>query len=237
MNQIKIDTVKNRIAFVNDLTILRDNFKGMHLIEHNEGNGWTHPYRHFSALQFYLLLTCFDILGSNDEFIPFSAWLVDTKRSKERNQIFNNATENQLVDKIKTVHSAYNKIYGPTQGFKRFINTVLSSKNKEKLLESLRVRKISKPANVVLDYTASETQKIDFLFEIRNSFTHAGQSYASSSGGLFKDADEGHIIDGKIMWGYEAIYWVYKETHYYEYSVRKWPSTLIEIIEDTIKAK
>jgi hypothetical protein len=177
------------------------------------------------------------MLGSNDEFVPFSSWLADENLLEERNQILTNATENELVDKIKSVYSAYNKIYGPTQGFKRFITTVLSPENKEKLLKSVNVRKISKPDNKVLEHEASETQKINFLFEIRNAFTHAGQSYASGGGGVFKDGDEGEIIDGKRMWGYEGIYWKHKTNHYYEYSVRKWPSTLIEIIEDTIKTK
>ncbi len=237
MNKNKIESVKSRIELVNNLTNLRDNFKGTHLIEKFGDSGWTHPYRHYFALRYYLLLTCFDILETNNEFTPFSSWLTSRNKKTEREGILNTASEINLLNNLKTVHSAYNKIYGTTQGFKRFINTVLSPENKEKLLTSVQVRKIARSPRKVLDYAATESQKIDFLFNIRNSFTHAGESYAGPGGGLFKDPDEGEIIDGKRMWGHEAIYFEHKEEHFYEYSVRKWPSTLIEILEETINTK
>jgi hypothetical protein len=236
VNQNKIASIKARIELVNNLTKLRDNFKGPHLIEPFGEHGWTHPYRHFSALRYYLLLTCFDILGSNNEFIPFSSWLNSDDKKIEREDILQTATDKELLGNINKVHSAYNKLYGTTQGFKRFINIILSPENKEKLLKSINVRKIVKTPIKVLEYTATESQKIDFLFNIRNSFTHAGESYAGPGGGLFKDPDEGEIIEGKRMWGHDIIYYDHRDEHYYEYSVRKWPSTLIEIIEDTITA-
>lgn len=236
MTKEKIDSVKIRIELVNNLTKLRDNFRGTHLLEPVGENGWTHPYKHFSALHYYLLLTCFDILGSNNQFIPFSTWLNSEDCSAERTDILNKATGPELLDKIKSVDSSYNQIYGTTQGFKRFINVIISNANKTKLLESIQIRKISTTENKVFEYTPTETQKIKFLFQIRNSFTHAGESFASPSGGLFDDPNDGAIIDGVRKWGFYEIYRFHKESYYLEYSVRKWPSTLIEIIEDTIKA-
>lgn len=93
------------------------------------------------------------------------------------------------------------------------------------MLNSIKVRKIGSNPKKELKYEASEDEdknkKINFLYEIRNMFTHTGESYASSGGGIFEDDGKSMIIDGKEMWGYQPIHYIHKSDFYYEYSVRK----------------
>ena len=235
MSTYKIENVKSRLEFISKLTSVRETFRGIELIEHTENNGWTHPYKHFSGLRFYLILTCFDILGSNEEFIPFSNWLTSSKIKEERENIFRNVYSNELnPDSVKKVYSGYNDIYGISKGFKRFINEVISTEDRALLLDSIKIRKIQNNPQKVIEYEPNETKKINFLYEVRNSFTHTGQPYASPGGGIFIDDGKAVIIDGKKMWGYQIIHREKKQDFFYEYSVRKWPKLLVEILNNTL---
>jgi hypothetical protein len=235
MDSLVIQNVKSRLEFVSNLTSVKGAFRGINLIEDTENNGWTHPYKHFSALRYYLILTCFDILGSNSEFIDFSGWLTSSKHKTERETIFNSISDQSLcAGSLKAVYDKYNEIYGVSKGFKRFINEVISKENREKLLDSIKVRKIGYNPRKEIKYEPTENKKINFLYEIRNSFTHMGNSYASPAGGIFEDDGAPVVIDGKEKWGYQRIHIDERMEFYYEFSVRKWPHLLVDIVNDTI---
>lgn len=137
---------------------------------------------------------------------------------------------------VKGIFREYNEIYGVSKGFKRFINEIIAEDDRKNLINNIKVRKIGKNPNKELKYKASsEDKKINFLFKIRNMFTHTGASYASPGGGIFEDDGKSMIIDGKEMWGYQPIYYIHKSDFYYEYSVRRWPQLLIEIVHNTIR--
>ncbi len=232
----KIKNVKSRLEFVEQLTSVKDAFRGTHLIEKTENGGWTHPYVHFSGLRFYLILTCFDILGSNDQFLPFPNWLNSSSSKTERETIFSNVPDKELSPlSVEKVYKNYNEIYGITKGFKRFITDVISENDKTLLFENINIRKIQREPQKVLPYEPTENKKINFLFEVRNSFTHTGNPYASPGGGIFDDDGTGVEMDGVMKYGYSTIHIENKKDFYYEYSVRKWPNLLIEILNNTIK--
>ena len=81
--------------------------------------------------------------------------------------------------------------------------------------------------------------KIKFLFEVRNSFTHKGKALSSGAGGLFypDDEDAPKIFPGDKKPRYASIqvHKVEKAGFHYRYYVRRWPSVLIDIIEETIE--
>lgn len=237
MEKNQIENVRARLQLVKKLSELRNNFKGDHLIEFPRDGIWEHPYRHFSALRFYLLLTCFDILGSTRDYVPFSTWLESKTSSNERDIIVSSIKEQDIISKVSKIYSSYNDLYGPTQGFKRFISEVLSEESRNKLYKSVQILKIKDGQLQDTDYHPSEKQKINFLLKIRNSFTHSGLSFATSGGGLFSDPDDAIMINNQKMWSLQVFYKIEKTGYHYLYGVRKWPSVLIEIIEETIKDK
>ena len=238
MTEDKIDIVKDRISFVKALTKTKSNFQGNELTRRNERTQEpTHPYKHFSALRFYLLLTCFDILGHSDEFIDFASWLdsKDEKHLKEKNEIFQNCKNENALLYVSSVNKQYNQIYGASKSFNRFINDILSSENQNKLYESIRITKQSKktPPNLKdADYVPNINKKRNFLYLIRNSFTHKGILISSFGGGIFPEVDD---FNEDCNSYFHQIYSEDKKDFIYIYCVSNWPKVLIEIIEDTIK--
>lgn len=80
-----------------------------------------------------------------------------------------------------------------------------------------------------------EGEKLKLLFGVRNMFTHKAQSIASAGSPVVIAAtgnEEGKFIDedGQIKCGYSLVFRD-KKCDYY---VRRWPSLLIEIIEDAL---
>ena len=130
----KIKNVRSRLEFINQLNSVNEAFRGTHLIKHTENNGWTHPYVHFSGLRFYLILTCFDILGSNKDFLPFPDWLSSNSPSvkDQRDALFSNLSVKELTpNNVAKLYNEYNKIYGIKKGFIRFITDIISEKDRK----------------------------------------------------------------------------------------------------------
>lgn len=240
LNSEHIQIVKERIALVNKLTSVREAFRGNQLIEHSDkDNTWTHPYKHYAALRNYLLLTCFDILGQTEDYIDFFSWLQSKKLKEERDNIIKKCEGTDFVLNMTTVYKEYNSIYGVSNSFHRFIYQVLSDENRNKLFHSIDIQKRSVSEGKPIEINVTEKMKADFLYLIRNSFTHKGKALASPSGGVYFPLDEEKpFFDPELkkeMWGYFWIYSEVNEKYRKDYSVRKWPSLLVEIIEDTIK--
>ena len=241
LNPERIQIVKERIALVNKLTSVRESFRGNQLIEGGgKDNSWTHPYKHYAALRNYLLLTCFDILGQTEDYIDFFSWLQSKKLKEERENIIKKCEGTDIVLNMINVHKEYNSIYGISKSFHRFIYQILSDENRNKLFDSIDIKRRSVSDSKPIEINVSEKMKSDFLFLIRNSFTHKGKALASPTGGVYYpfDGEEKPFFDPvlkKEMWGYFWNYSEVKEKYRTDYFARKWPSLLVEIIEDTIK--
>lgn len=231
----------NRIKFVENINKFRDNFQGKNLLQKSDNGTYKHPYKHFIALRNYLLLTCFDILGSNDDYLPFNSWLESKSKEDERNSIIGNFPEKlNILDSTKLLFKEYNKIYGIKNGFKRFILEILTAENKLKLLESIIIEKHYNDSSKKMERIDNDNKKINFLFEVRNVFTHSGLSYASSGAGLFGDMHDGAMIknsDGKLGQFYTPIYIEHKKDFYYIFMVRGWPYLLMEILYSALDIK
>ncbi|MDQ2179104.1 hypothetical protein [Marinifilum sp. D714] len=232
----KIENVRARLEFVNKLTTVKEAFRGTELVRKSENGDFIHPYIHFDGLRFYLILTCFDILGSTTEYLPFSNWLTSSSTKNEREEIFGQINNSELTpESVNNLYLHYNKIYGVTKGFKRFITEILSDENRKLLLDNIMIRKFDSVSKIQLEYAPSDSKKINFLYQIRNSFTHTGEPYATPASGIFDIIEDGIIMDGVRKWGYYCIHIEKNNKFYYEYYVRKWPLVLIEILNNTIE--
>ena len=224
------DLVRERLEFVNIITSLNSQFIDPGLAKITENNRWTHPWQYFDALRNYLLLTCFDLLGQPDGFKNFQSWLEASTTIAERNAALEKASNTNLLESIKSVHADYHSVYGAKNSFKRFINEVLPSDSKEQLLFSIRIMKIDTIQKCEVGEISEESRKIDFLYAMRNAFTHSGVNIGSPAGGLVPNHGAWIIMEGVPKKGYEPIYWTQKANIRTEHMVRDWPDVLIRTI-------
>lgn len=234
-----IQIVKDRLQFIDTFTTTRNFYKGRDKIERKEGKGWNHPYRHFVALEYYLLLTCFDILGQTDEFIDFKSWLCSNKNDlqKKLEEIIKQTESFDFANRVAMIYDEYNLIYGVKRSFYRFIYNDLSEENRKLLFDSIEISKLDNQGKYDLSFKCTNEKKANFLFFMRNSFTHSGLSLASGAGGL-TDWFDGRPIkfpgDKQESYYWEKVYYVIKRDYKIIYSVIKWPTLLRKIIEETM---
>jgi hypothetical protein len=216
----------------------------------NEFKHSFNPYSHYSGLKIYLLLTCFDILGQNDEWKDFSSWLNSKTKISERDQIFKRHEHLDLLESMKKVHEDYNSLYGVKRSFMNFVNKKLSDQQKYKLLISVIILrgKVSQPT-ILPDgriqiqgggggkaekYIASDSEKLNMLFKLRNPFTHSGIPIGNSNELFFKD----HIIkqfDLNHKRGDMIFNEIRKNQMQYTLAVFDWPDLVIEVLENYVK--
>ncbi|WNH10852.1 hypothetical protein [Thalassobellus suaedae] len=229
----KIKLVEERLKFINQLTDLKENFRGNDkAISGKEPRNWQHPYEHFSALRFYLLITCFDILGQSNDWQDYGSWLQSKNKANERNKVISKHQKRESNDFLISVNKDYNEIYGVKKSFLKFIREVITDKNRTKLFDSIKGTKkltddIYNDDGTVTVSTArrielTQNQKEDFLFKIRNSFTHKGVSIGDKAGGIFDN-------EKPLKFGIEEPVWMFHSIHYQKikgdtiiFSIRRW---------------
>jgi hypothetical protein len=233
-----LNLVKSRIKLVHDLTNLKVNFVGGDKIIEVGERGWTHPYKDYQALRFYLLLTCFDVLGQPAEWKDFNSWLAK-KDNPERDEVLAKAVGLTVLEGTKILYNHYNAIYGVKNSFYRFIKEIISEQRREELLRSITIRKYCNEPYRELEYNATDDDKVKFLFTIRNSFTHKALSLASPGGGImmYEDIEEDGIWDEeqqKQLYGEIEIFRETKAEFSLLYAVRRWPALLHEILDEEV---
>ncbi len=251
MDSNKKKLVEDRIQLVKQLNEAKSNFTGPDLSQRINHNTTTHLYKHYQGLRFYLLLTCFDILGQTEGWYSFNEWLYTNKSEpakQERDLISKNAPSSGALKITKHMHSEYNKIYGARTSFNKFIDNVISEENRLKLFSSVTAiigERGDKVGGLFLsgtekDYDLSYKQKKDFLYSLRCDFTHEGISYGNPTGGFLPHFDlEGqHSLSsnesGTSPYISIEIYRKEIKEEIISFRVTRWPYVLIEIIESTI---
>lgn len=243
-NSEQIELVESRLYLIKQLIESKEHFRGHHKTRKLPDNYWTHSYKDYAALRIYLSLTCFDILGQPNNWIDFGSWLKSKKLKLEREKIINKNYTSNYSEFISAVNNDYNKIYGVKNSFYKFIREILSEKNRLKLFDSINTTiqitpKVVTPNGITMatgkDIEFPIEIKEKFLFNIRNSFTHKGISIGDAAGGIF-DTDKPNTLppDWKPFWGYIGIHTETINGDIINFSVKRWPFVLIEIIEDTI---
>lgn len=231
------ELVLNRLEHVGMIFELRHQFCDARLIKDVGENGWTHPWRYFDALMYYLLLTCFDLLGQPSEWVPFSEWLISSKKAAEREvAVSSMQTGSNPVEIARHFNSAYQARYGVKNSFNNFVLKILTDEERAELYSNIQIVRgrmggdpnTSYPA---LGYIEDERKKLDFLFGLRNKFTHGAVIMGSASAGVFSQAYEPIIIDGKSKIGYVEIHREEKNGEWLIYQVRNWPFVLKRLVE------
>lgn len=236
-NLDKLLIVKERLNFILEISKIKEHFRGIDkAIKYGPTvYDWSHPYENFSALRFYLILTCFDILGQTDEWSDYDTWLVSNAKKNERENIFNKHREKDLNKLLISINKDYKEIYGVKKSFVNFIRKIISDKNRGLLYASISgIKLLTESSGGRIDLT--DKQKEDFLFKIRNSFTHKGISIGDKAGGIFDlEKPLPHNDKNIPKWFYQEIHRCKLNGDHVAISVRKWPLLLIEIVEGTVK--
>lgn len=227
MNSTQYFLVQERLSLAKRILEQGEQLRDPSLIQ-DKNDGWTHLYIHHEALVNYLLLTCFDILGQSNEWLPFNSWLQADRTKCEREEaaalISHSATPVEIAQEM---YAAYQSNYGVKTSFYRFIDEVLDEKARERLLFSVKIEQKLKNGDLIV--IKDPLRKKAFLYESRNLFTHYLLPTGSPARGVWT---ENLIIkDGKLLWGYSHV----RTKNNNSYSVRKWPFELFEIISNTIE--
>lgn len=182
---------------------------------------------HWEPLIVYHLLTCFDLLGQPDEWMPFDNWLKATSKKSERESALATLELGMSYDAAALkLQKFYSQKYGVKNSFNRFISEILPTTAKEELLSSVAIHVRSlPPIDDVLSVraTAEETQK--FLFGIRNNYTHKVQVIPGMDETIFWDRnpESGDMVNFKLS--------EFTADHWKTIFVANWP----DVIEKTVK--
>ena len=217
------------VRMLSDLHPLYFGRKG---VRHTPNGGWTHPWKKVDSLRNYLLLTCFDVLGGRTRYVDFQGWLVSRGSATARERTIASLSEAEAPAKAAlALHKAYLKEHGATQAFLRFIREVLPSESRDELFYSIKITEIDIAKNVGVREIQTPKTKEDFLFDVRNKFTHEARDTGSPAAGLFPDWGKPIIIDGAPLMGWEPIHHVDRASTRTEYAVRNWPNALVMAVE------
>lgn len=228
--------VRERLEHVELVFELRHHYFNHDLVKDIGENGWTHPWIYFDALMYYLLLTCFDLLGQPSEYRTFSEWLEARKTESEREAALRRLpVDADAVAIAKHLNSEYQQLYGVKNSFHRFVLHVLNEDERAELYASIDITRARKGGNPNTLYPAlgtidSEKEKLSFLFSLRNKFTHSAIAMGSPAAGIFKDPYAPVFINGVPMMGYSIIHQEDKGDEYWQYGVRDWPRLLQRLI-------
>jgi len=137
-------------------------------------------FPHQSGLQEYLLLTCFDQLGQSTYWVSFIDWLSSTSDRiiQERSSACISPTASgEEIAKAFLVH--YNKLYGTRTAFKQFIRKMLPNEIRRRLLDSIQLITTTLDDFKIITRNEDKEDKYkeDFLYKMRNDFTHSGISH------------------------------------------------------------
>ncbi|MEI9948282.1 MAG: hypothetical protein WDO74_04710 [Pseudomonadota bacterium] len=217
MNDRKKALVSERLKMVHRLIEWNETLADPSLMEQVGELGWTHFYGGHDALVNYLLLTCFDVLGSQDEWFPFGEWLVRSANETERNELAAAVPAGATpVSAAKHMHDGYNRIYGVRQSFFRFIDN-LDDVARTELLASIEGRKS--------DALVDDKKKKDFLYGLRNAFTHEAIAHGQMTRVIVNLIVLLHETGG-FKHGLRQLVTI-KDVRY---MVRRWPLVLYETV-------
>ncbi len=143
-------------------------------------------FHHYTPLVVYLLLTCFDRLGQPSDWMDFGSWLRSSDKKKEREQV----TSEGLKDASEIAvafYNTYNRIYGVSSSFYRFLHEVIPGQSRQELLGSIRIEIVDNPPNIGNNRQADDDAKEKYLFKLRNDYTHKAQFVPGTTKAIWPD--------------------------------------------------
>lgn len=153
-----------------------------------------------TSLRLYLLCTCFDILGQNNNFIDFKSWLKAKKGQKgqkiklERQQAISSInleelnSEEELIEVITLVHDKWTQSYGMNKSFYNFFYKYLDIEDRLLMTSKVWIGNNPYAPNITSVYLldmpeewlmSDEQTKVKKIVDalsrlIRNNYTHQG---------------------------------------------------------------
>lgn len=123
---------------------------------------------------FYLGLTCFDLLGQDENYKTFYEWLI-SKNNKQVKEIQSKISSNEDVsfksEIVQLFEKQYNPIFGVRNSFFSFINSIKEKCSYKKLFSCIDIR------DNIYRKKLEQRNELDLLksywmFSFRNEFTH-----------------------------------------------------------------
>lgn len=214
---------------------------------------WLHPRHEREALVVYLLLTCFDRLGQNAEYVAYASWIRSKNKVhiEERERVLQHFKSNasDLVDVAIALDDIYQSIYGVKVSFFRGVER-LSTNAKEKLFKSVSVSfnplhaealpNTSYPGYPLEDKKLETKKIIEYIFSRRNRFTHGLDQFFRASSPAFssRQFENGSSWVASIRAGeLQYINGEYEQlagAKGYGCSVHGWPFVLFDVLYQAI---
>src|SRR5258706_15359209 len=101
-------------------------------------------WMHYRSLVAYLLLTCFDLLGQDQDWVTFESWLSSSnqKHKLERERAVRAMRDDTApITAALTMSQEYASIYGVGRGFKAFIANQIPVRKLRRLLRAIVIEK------------------------------------------------------------------------------------------------
>jgi hypothetical protein len=138
----------------------------------------------------YLRLTCFDLLGQPSDWMIYSDWITSKSKEHERDAIIGKISyKNELEFAYKTFDE-YQQLYGVKNSFFRFLNEILPKNHRNDLLNHINIRIEEGHTNIIKLHETTLKDKENYLFTIRNDYTHKVYGTSGIHGFKSKYADK-----------------------------------------------
>jgi hypothetical protein len=173
---------------------------------------------HSESLITYLLLTCFDILGQSRGWYDFGSWL---KQKTEDGPELAQVASGDPVATSEQLYEQWLVKFGIKNSFYRFINERLDQSTRQKLLDSLTIKKYGLPPDSDLSRQSqipvTGEEKLRYLYKVRNAFTHQARGVPGKYPAVKRGpvTGRGQTIEGR---------------HFKSYATADWPNVLIDSV-------
>jgi hypothetical protein len=140
----------------------------------------------------YLLMTCCDKLGQAPKSSDFLSWLVSEKpihssQKKEALDRISTLSNKDSIESSKELYKTYSKYYGVKNSFYNFFEKCPKDLLDD-FLSSFEIREFTVPITENFNY--SKEEKIKFLYNNRNSYTHGLSTLFGFQSNPFPDQND-----------------------------------------------
>jgi hypothetical protein len=133
------------------------------------------------------------------------------------------------------LNASYQKIYGVKRSFHNFVLDKLTDDERAELYKNIQIVRAQRGGDPntcypSLGYIDDDKKKLDFMFSLRNKFTHSAVTMGSPNAGVSPIAYTAFEEDGKLLKGYVEIHREKNDDEWLVYQVRDWPFVLHRLI-------
>lgn len=167
ITKIQLNSPARRIIDITKRLKLLENLKKEHVLEELSCD--------WEPLTYYHIFTYFDLLGQNSEYKKWDNWIKsDDKNYHNMIESLAESFRDNPIEFVKKLFDEYNKLYSVRNSFRNFINKILDDNDKKNLLNSIYIEERElPPKDIKKKCITNENDKIDFIFKLRNYYTHS----------------------------------------------------------------